>query len=422
MDFSSKKEGSVPRLLQWGAAITTKMLATDLELCHSQKKAILDILDYLNDPKLGRFLACPPVPEKWKVACCLPYLLGSLDPALRTSSSGSRYRQKPVLVLATTKVTLWHLTEKMSSLMLDGSQLYFKTKGVLSDMDITTSGLYRTHVVETAAEVARVTDLSSHYDIILTLLQHYSAVPSSCFSEVFVYGNHQVTGYELNRLRSKFPADVPILLFTDAPYCHYQHLGACGEAQALRLKTPPLEVSAFRENAVCAGITLPTKRPVEISCLSEVGADWMSGIDTISQGPEVKLTLGAAPKVRRAWLKRSKSERSKSDATSIAIPPEDKLTSSSQDDDDEEDDMGEVKGMIVEKTGGGEDIEMVGGLSKNHSTPPAQELDEGVVRLEERETVHDANLGSSSSTVTEILRKDVHATPKSKMLFRKTFS
>ena len=49
---------------------------------------------------------CPPVPEKWKVASCLPYIL-----SFHTKKEGCRSLDlsKSILMLATTEVTLSHL-------------------------------------------------------------------------------------------------------------------------------------------------------------------------------------------------------------------------------------------------------------------------------------------------------------------------
>ena len=100
------------RLQRWGLVATARMLTTDSDLCEPQIQALLDNLDFFKNPQAGNITACPPVPEKWKVACCLPYMLSYLS---KKEGCRSLDLSKPILMLATTEVTLSHLEKKVST-------------------------------------------------------------------------------------------------------------------------------------------------------------------------------------------------------------------------------------------------------------------------------------------------------------------
>ena len=310
MDPGKVVVGTPPRLLKWSGHITTKMLATKLILNSSQKKALLHIISSLNDPSPGKVFQCPSIPEKWRVVCCLPYLLG-----MESCSSGSGDGvtvglRKSVLLLATSTNTLSHLRDKLDNLTMDGPQLYFKTTGMTSDYYLAGASIYQIVVVEHRLDASRLKGVAGRCCVVLSHLALSPLLPSDEFSEVLVYGNHSLGVEEVRLLRRKFHKDLSIVLFTSGPYRHLKHSRDL-EPNFPPLPIPPLGVSVVKDRNVRAGITLLTRKP-------ELVLDWPGSApagsamtDPIAEGPETKVSLGAAPKNPRPasrWLQRSKSK------------------------------------------------------------------------------------------------------------------
>ena len=249
MDRIKKWIHKTPRMQKWGSKVTAKILATDSDLCQPQKKAILNILDALSQPTTGNIIVCPRGADNWKVACCLPYVLASLSVMDEYRSTSKDFR-KPVLMLATSQ-TLTSLEEKLSTGSLDGAMAYFRNNGLLSDSDINKGAFYRTFILKTQLDAAKVKQATCSHDIILADMQYLSQLPKDSFSAVFVHASHKLSPDKVRPLRTRFGLDIPILLFNRA-HPRYQTDGKSTTVPNLMVRDG---------SQVSAGITLsPTRK------------------------------------------------------------------------------------------------------------------------------------------------------------------
>ena len=67
-----------------------------------------------------------------------------------------------------------------------------RTNGFLSMEEINEGAYYRTYLVRNITEAKKVTTAAKECDIVLADIQYCYAIPSHCFSIVFVYGNHNL--------------------------------------------------------------------------------------------------------------------------------------------------------------------------------------------------------------------------------------
>jgi len=405
--------GKAPRLLKWSGHITTKMLATQLILNGCQKKALQHIITSLNDPSPGKVVICPPIPEKWRVVCCLPFLLGSGSCTNSTDGSNdgdSLDLRSSVLILATSTDTLSHLQDKLANLVMDGSQLYFKTTGVTSDIYISGDSIYHIFLVKHRKDVSRLRGRAGRCGVILSHLSLSALFPAGMFSEVLVYSNHSLSMEEVRQLRHKFHQDLSVILFTGGPYRHLKHSRGL-EPNFPPLPLSPLGVSIVRDRKVCAGITLLTRKP-------ELVSDWpgsepagFAPTDPIAKGPETKVTLGAAPKSPRPssrWLQRSKSGQSKLVTAGLGLEEQD--PDGSCHDDEGEGLNGDKKEALLElQEMEEEEGEEQCGLCRGNKGSEGANDCAGV----------DAN---RPTAVGRQSKKEDHTSPKSKMLLNREVS
>ena len=220
MDSAKKWENKVSRLQRWGPAATSRMLTTESDLCEPQIKALLDILDFFKSPQAGNITVCPPVPEKWKVACCLPYVLSYLS---KKEGCRSLDLSKPILILATTDVTLSRLDKKLSTQEPHGAMAFFTDNRFLTESEVGNGAFYHAYSAKSRVDMAEMKEVASRHEIVLTNLQYCSNIPKDCFSAVFVYGNHQLSSHQLGLLKNNFGQDMPIVLFAASPYAFQEN-------------------------------------------------------------------------------------------------------------------------------------------------------------------------------------------------------
>ena len=216
------------RLQRWGPAATARMLTTDSELCEPQIKALLDILDFFKNPQVGNITACPPVPEKWKVACCLPYVLSYLS---KKDGCRSLDLSKPILMLATTEVTLSRLEKKLSTQESHGAMAFFRDNGLLTELEIENDAFYHVYCVKSRLDMAEMKEVASRHEIVLTDLQYCSNIPRDSFSAVLVYGNHQLSLHQLELLKNNFGQDMSIVLFAASPYAFQENKNSAKKSE-----------------------------------------------------------------------------------------------------------------------------------------------------------------------------------------------
>ena len=215
MDFKSRDK-ILPRLLKWGRPVTTRMFAIGSELTDQQRKAIMGILHWIGSPEQESVLKWTPVPGKLKVALCLPYALGFACDEQKVSSSLVDLH-KPILIVVTSKHCLSHLEKHLSTNPIDGVQPYLQANGFLSTEEINEGAYYRTYLVRNITEAKKVTTAAKECDIVLADIQYCYAIPSHCFSIVFVYGNHELTMEQHYHIKIKFTENTKVVLFTTPP-------------------------------------------------------------------------------------------------------------------------------------------------------------------------------------------------------------
>ena len=220
MDCARKWERKVSRLQRWGPAATARMLTTESDLCEPQIKALLDILDFIKSPQASNITVCPPVPEKWKVACCLPYVLSYLS---KKEGCRSLDLSKPILMLATTEVTLSHLERKLSTQKPHGAVAFFRDNGFLTESEVGSGAFYHVYSAKSRLDMAEMKEVASRHEIVLTDLQYCPNIPKDCFSAVLVYGNHQLSSHQLGLLKNNFGQDMPIVLFAASAYAFQEN-------------------------------------------------------------------------------------------------------------------------------------------------------------------------------------------------------
>ncbi len=310
--MEATKDGSlVPRLIQWSAAITTKILATHEELNSPQRKALLTLLDSLNETSQEKCIVCPFVAEKWKVACSLPFILG-LPSSSEHGSGCGMYLEKPMLVLTTTAVVRIHMEDKMTSLCMSDRHLVFNTAG----SDSRKEQLYKILTIRSRGDAIKVADVPDQYHVVLAELIHFHFLPRTKFSNIIVYGNHCLDLEELRQVRQRFPSDVAIIVFASPPYQHMRHPKG-REPNVGPVGLPPLNVGLVKARELCAGVTLLTQQPIPVCSLLETESAWMSESDPISHGPEVRAILGEPPDIKCS--EKSKTGRSQFDPLGLEL-------------------------------------------------------------------------------------------------------
>ena len=165
-------------------------------------------------------LQCPHVPEKFKMACCLPYVLSYLS---KKEGCRSLDLSKPILMLATTEVTLSRLEKKLSTQEPYGTMAFFRDNGFLTESKVGIGTFYRVYSTKSRLDTAEMKEMASRHEIVLTDLQYSPNIPKDCFTAVLVYGNHQLSSHQLVLLKNNFDQDMPIILFAASPYAFQEN-------------------------------------------------------------------------------------------------------------------------------------------------------------------------------------------------------
>ena len=248
MNRLKKWTTKTPRKQKWGAEVTNKILASHSIHHEPQKKAIFNIMGALGNPSGGNIIVCPPVPDTWKVACCLPYVLASLS-LLDEYRTHSKDFRKPVLMLAHSE-TFDYLEDKMSTQSLDGITAHLKKNGILSSSDLKKGAFYRTFTLKTPLDAARVKEATSSYDVILADMLFLPQLPRDKFSAIFIHASNQLSPEKLRPVQRRFGEDIPIFLFNRS---HPRYRTAAES-------TGPPQLEVQNESKACAGLSLRPKR------------------------------------------------------------------------------------------------------------------------------------------------------------------
>ena len=151
------------------------------------------------------------------MACCLPYVLSYLS---KKESCTSLDLSKPILMLATTEVTLSRLEKKLSTQEPHGAMAFFRDNGFLTESEVGNGAFYRVYSAKSRLDTAKMKEVAYRHEIVLTDLQYSPNILKDCFSAVLVYGNHQLSSHQLRLLKNNFGQDVPIVLF---PYAFQEN-------------------------------------------------------------------------------------------------------------------------------------------------------------------------------------------------------
>ena len=244
------------RLERWGKTMAMKIFANSSNISPSEKKAIMDIIEWVKKPDNGNIFTWKPQPGKMRVISCLPYMIGF------ASQEGKIPRtlvdlQKPLLIIAMSKQCLAQLEKDLSGHCSDITMPYLQHLGIVTGLEVKQGAYYTTLLVKDELEANRVVAVGKRIDIILCSYEHCHHLPDNAFSIVLVYGNSHLSKEEHIGFRSKFVRHSEVLLFTGPP-CMDKVAGANNNTECITME----------ESAVCTSgvLFLTGKFTVVLKC------------------------------------------------------------------------------------------------------------------------------------------------------------
>jgi len=203
-------------LQEWVEVAASHFNKVDSGLSLFQKRVLWDTVLCLN-PSYGNIALCPEVTDKWKVACCLAFIL-----RCRCIEEEWNYfplrPSKPELFL-TMNADLSVMEENFSRLVTDGNnKIFFDKENCVFKHSYKHRAYFRTCTIKDGVEAALVAKKASDCDVVFspwTCLPHLQA---SDFSSVLIYGDYSLSPLELEKIYATFPPEVSIALFTSSSF------------------------------------------------------------------------------------------------------------------------------------------------------------------------------------------------------------
>jgi len=197
----------------WGKVVTMKFFASKSSLSITQKKAVLEIVEWMSQPDCDSIFECESHEDCIKIICCLPYILGfSLHEGKIPRAIMDL--QKPILILALSVDFLSNLKRNLSSNPVDGGMPYLQCLGIVTTLQLNQGVYYSNLVIKNGTDVRKITKSMGKVDIVLSHIDQCSKLSSECFSVVFVIGYPSLPAKEFQDINDKFSSRTKVILFT----------------------------------------------------------------------------------------------------------------------------------------------------------------------------------------------------------------
>ena len=216
--FAPRRSKDISSCLElWGKAVSMKFFASMSSFTLAEKKAVLEIVEWMGQPDCDSIYECESHEDCIKVVCCLPYILGFSSQEGKIPCTIMDLR-KPILVMALSGDFLSCLKKNLSSHPVDRGMPYLQCLGVVSALQLKQGMYYKTLVIRTSADIKKVNTKSvGKFDIVLSGIDQCSKLPTGGFAVVFVVGYPTLPAKEFQDINSKFSSHTKVILFTGNP-------------------------------------------------------------------------------------------------------------------------------------------------------------------------------------------------------------
>ena len=186
-----KKQSSMPKLVKYAEEITK----TDRMMTLLNKRQLSVLYKVAEQIQAKQYSDYPFVvsmePNKGEVEmlCFLPYFLGKGWLYNHTEQSNIDM-SKPMLIIANHPETL----SKLKKYFCD--KPYLVESGYLEHDELEKGILYKAHVVQDNFDAVTISNLTDHFDIILSIKDYYQSFPTDCFSVIVVFESNLLSKAE----------------------------------------------------------------------------------------------------------------------------------------------------------------------------------------------------------------------------------